>query len=451
MTILHEDIAVRGDSALPVTIRLTRHGPIVTDVATSLTSAHAPYIASMRWTGYEIDDQAGAFFRIDRAHSWEEFQGGVKAFAVPGQNFVFADVHGNIGYWCGARIPIRNGRHSVLPVPGWDPAAEWKGFIPFAQMPHRYNPPSGYIASANNKLVDDAYPYHISDLWEPSSRIERLNDVLGGKGDIFTIKDFERLQNDTYSHYAQGMVPYILAAIRDSIAAFPEGGPVFEYFRNWNAEFGKDDIATSIFQVYLVHLFHNIYADEMGEEAYHDWVNLSNIPLRVTERLFRENTSPWFDDVSTSAAETRDDIIRRSLREAISDLRARFGDETKTWRWGELHSVTLRHPFGLQKPFDKIFNVGPYPASGASTALVSCEYSFNEPFAVTVGPSFRQIFDLSTEGELHSVLPSGQSGQVYHVHYHDQTELWLNGGYRVSWFSRIPERDIDTMVLEPPR
>jgi penicillin amidase len=451
MTILHEEIPVRGDTASPVTIRLTRHGPVVTDIVTPLTRAHVPYVASMRWTAQDVDDQVDAFFQINRAHTWEEFRRGVKDYAVPGQNFVFADTEGNIGYWCGAKIPVRNSKHSILPFPGWDPMSEWKGFVPFSQLPHRYNPPDGYLASANNKLVDDSYPYHISDLWEPSSRIERLNEVLGKKGELFSVKDFERLQNDTRSHYARTIVPYIIEAFRDSVSGFPEGNSVFEYFRNWNAEFGKDDIATAIFEEFLVHCIHDIFADEMGEDIYHDWVMLTNVPMRVTEKLFRENASPWFDDITTSKTENRDDIIRKSLREAIAALQSRFGNETKNWRWGELHTVTLEHPFGLQKPFDKIFNVGPYPVSGASTALVSFEYSFNDPFAVTVAPSFRQIFDLSKEGEIHSVLPSGESGQVFHEHYHDQTELWLNGGYRVSWFSHLPEHGTHRLILEPKR
>ena len=149
--------------------------------------------------------------------------------------------------------------------------------------------------------------------------------------------------------------------------------------------------------------------------------------------------------------ETRDDIIRRSLNEALADLRARFGDDTKNWRWGDMHTVTLRHPFEGAKPLERIFNVGPYSARGASTALVSFEYDFNRPFEVTVGPSFRQIFDLAPEGSLCSVLPSGQAGQVFHRHYADQTRLWLNGGYRMATFPGSPGADAETLMLEPLR
>jgi penicillin G amidase len=451
LTYIAEEIPVKGDTSRALTVRLTRHGPIVTDIETPLQKGRSPYVASMRWTGNEIDDQFLAFTMIDRARNWEEFTSGVREFAVPGQNFVYADVRGNIGYWCGVRLPVRSGRNSLLPLPGWDPSTEWRGFVPFARLPHRFNPPEGYIATANNKLVDDAYPYHISDLWEPPSRIERLNDVLGKKGELFSVQDFERLQLDTYSYYAREIVPYILAAFRDSTLAAQDTEKVFEYLRNWNYRFNADDVATSIYQAFLVRLIHNTFADEMGEDLFHDWVILSNIPLRVTARLLAEGSSAWFDDVRTTAVETRDDIVRASLRDAVADLRSRCGPDTKNWRWGNIHVVSLRHPFGLRKPLDRIFNIGPFPVGGASTSLTSFEYDLNRPFDVTVGPSFRQIFIMGGEGEFRSVLPSGQSGQVFNVHYDDQTGLWLNGGYRTGRFRKGPGADVERLTLEPGR
>jgi penicillin amidase len=448
---IDEEIAVRGDTVRPLTIRLTHHGPLISDVVTPAQRARPAYAVSMRWTGNEIDDQFGAFVRINKARNWKEFTAGVREFAVPGQNFVYGDSDGTIGYWCGAKIPLRPGRSSLLPLPGWDPGAEWRGFVPFMKLPHRLNPPEGFIATANNKIVNNAYPYHISDLWEPASRIQRLNAVLGRKGDRSSVQDFEWLQNDTYSYYAHGMVPYIMHAHGDSAASFPGGERVFEYFRNWNFQFSQDDLATSIFQEFLVRLFRNTFGDEMGEDLLHDWMMLSNIPLRVAAKLLREESSSWFDDTTTPGTETRDDIIRKSLREAIDGLDRRLGSDSRTWRWGDLHSVELRHPLGRMKPLDHIFNVGPYPAGGGPTALVSCEYSFNEPFAVTVGPSFRQIFDFSGDGAIRSVLPSGQSGQAFHRHYDDQTRLWINGGYRVSSFTVRVTDGPERLVLEPAR
>ena len=429
VVIREEEIRIKGDTVVPVTIRLTHHGPIVTDIHTMLKKATYPYVASMRWTGAEISDQVEAFNKIDRAANWEEFTRAVSEFSGPGQNFVYGDADGNIGYWCGVKLPIRGKQSALLPLPGWDPLAEWKGFVPFNELPHLFNPPEGYIATANNKIVDDSYPYHISDLWEPASRIVRLREVLGGQ-ETFSVQDFERLQNDKFSHQAKRMMPYVLAACKDSTFGIPEEPTVMEYLRNWNFTFTKEDIATTIYQEFFVKLLKNIYEDEMGDSLFHDWVLLGNVPIRVTTKLVEGGTSLWFDDIRTDSIETRDEIIRKSLREAIYALRDSISTQMKDWRWGDIHTVTLHHPFGLVKPLDRLFNVGPFPYGGGATTLMSGEYSFNAPFRVTVGSSFRQIFDFAKPDEWRSVLPSGESGQVLHPHYDDQTQLWLNGAYR---------------------
>lgn len=448
LTVLEEDIFVRNDTTEPVKIRLTHNGPIITDIRTQLKQDVPPFVASMRWTGAEPDDQTGTFLQLNRARNWTEFTAALQGFTVPGQNFVYADVRGNIGYYCAARLPIRRNGKGLLPQPGWEPASGWNGYIPFEQLPHLFNPPTGYVASANNRVVDDNYPYHISDLWEPPSRIMRLNEILGVPDSRFTVRDMQQLQNDTYSSFARELLPFLAHACRDSVLGAEHAGGVREYLSNWNYSFGCEDIATTIFQHWLLRLMHNIYEDEMGPELFHDFTTLVNVPLRVTTRLLQQGSSRWFDDVRTAVVETLEDITEKSLREAVDQLLSRLGEDTRNWRWGDVHTVTLQHPFGLQKPLDKVFNVGPFPYPGGSTTMMSGEYSITEPFAVTVGPSFRQIFDLANPREHYAVLPSGESGQVYHPHYDDQTPLWLNGAYRTVRTGRDAE-GVDILTLRP--
>jgi penicillin amidase len=449
VTVREEEIRVKGDTLVPVTIRSTHRGPIVSDIHVIPKKATYPYAASMRWTGTEISDQVEAFNKINRATNWDEFTKGVSEFAGPGQNFVYGDDRGNIGYWCGVKLPIRGKQSSLLPLPGWDPSTEWKGFVPFNELPHLFNPPEGYIATANNKIVDDSYPYHISDLWEPASRVVRLREVLGGQG-TFSVQDFERLQNDMFSHQAKRMMPRVLAACEDSALGVPDEQIVQGYLKNWNFTFTKEDIATTIYQEFFVRLLGNVYKDEMGDSLFHDWVLLGNVPIRVTTKLVEEGVSSWFDDIRTDSIETRDEIIRKSLREAISTLRDSVSTQMKNWRWGDLHTVTLKHPLGLVKPLDRLFNIGPFPYGGGATTLMSGEHSFNEPFRVTVGSSFRQIFDFANPDEWRTVLPSGESGQVLHPHYDDQTPIWLNGAYRTVT-SRRESGKWERLTLEPAK
>ncbi len=437
MTVHMEEIGVRGETPASLRIRVTQNGPIVTDLRTGLQRANAPFVVSMRWTGAEPGNSLAAFAAIDTARTWSEFTEGLKLFAGPSQNFVYADVDGNIGYWCAGKIPIHAKPHPMLPLPGWERESQWKGYIPFRMLPHLFNPPSGYIASANNKLADDNYPYTISDLWEPPARIQRLRDILGADSVRFSAEEFARMQTDSYSQWAKEIVPYIMNAMQDSALGIPDEVRLMEYFKNWDFEFRTSDIATSVFEEFIVHLLRNTFADEMGDELFHDWVMLANVPIRVVTALLQADPDNWFDDISTPQVETRDMIIRKSLREACTDLRDRLGDDMKRWQWGNLHTVTLQHPFGMKKPLDRIFNVGPYPVDGASTALISGEYDFNDPYAVTVGPSFRQIFSLGS-GETRAVLAGGESGQVFDPHYADQVPLWLHGTSRIEHWGTLP-------------
>jgi penicillin G amidase len=447
---IEEEIPVRGEDPVTLRIRLTQHGPIVSDVATSLTRSHWPYVASMRWTGAEVDNPIDAFHAINRATNWNDFTRALKGFCVPGQNVVYADVRGNIGYYAAVRLPIRKGKQSLVPLPGWEPASEWQGFVPFELLPHVYNPAEGYFATANNKTVDDEYPYHISDLWEPDARIKRLRAMLSVPGQKYTVRDCEQFQVDSYSAYAKELLPYILDVLADSAFTEKMNPHIPEYFHNWDYRFTRDDITPSLYHGVLVRLIHNTFADEMGDDLFHDFVMLVNVPLRVLQRLMPDAHSHWFDDTTTVAIETRDDILRKSIREAIAGLEDKFGPDTREWRWAKQHTVTLQHPFGLQRPLDKIFSVGPYPFDGGSTALISGEYDLNQPFTVTVGPSYRMIFDLGNAAEYRAVLPTGQSGQVFHPHYDDQLQLWVNGAYRtVQRGAR--ESGHAVLVLEPVR
>ncbi|MBM2845075.1 MAG: Penicillin amidase [Bacteroidetes bacterium] len=449
LTVREEEIHIKGDTVVPVIIRSTHHGPIVTDIHTFLKKSSSPYVASMRWTGTEISDQVEAFNKINRATNWEEFTKGVSEFSGPGQNFVYGDAQGNIGYWCGVKLPLRGKQSTLLPLPGWDPTTEWKGFVPFNKLPHLFNPPEGYIATANNKVVDDSYPYYISDLWEPASRIVRLREVLGSQS-TFSVQDFERLQNDMFSHQTKRMMPHVLSALKDSTLGVPEEKTVMEYLQSWNFTLAREDIATTIYEEFFVKLIGNIFKDEMGDSLFHDWVVLMNVPIRVTTKLVEEGTSNWFDDVGTDSIETRDQIIRKSMREAISFLRDSVSTQTKNWRWGDVHTVTLKHPFGLVKSLDRLFNIGPFPYGGGPTTLVSGEFSLNAPFQVTVGASFRQIFDFANPDEWRAILPSGQSGQVLHEHYDDQAQMWLNGAYRTVT-SRRDGGKWERLTLEPSK
>lgn len=426
-----EKIYIGNTDSLLLTVRSTRHGPIVDEIPSADDEIHKVnhrYAFSMRWTGLEISDELYAFLLIDRARNAEEFEQGAKEITVPGLNVLFADTAGDIGYWTAARIPLRGKSYPMLPFAGWTGENEWKGYVPFNQLPKLWNPTEGYIASANNKIARNSFPYYISELWEPSSRIARIHELLNAPEQLTEV-DFKRFQMDVSSQFGRELVGRLLEALRGTTPVSSDVQAVLEYLRNWDFRYNKNDVASAILNVAFVRLLENIFADELGDSVLGFFTSYSAIPYRVVGQLLAADSSSWFDDIRTTHFETKAEILRKSLYDAIEDLRTRLGPDTKIWQWGNLHTVTFEHPFGRRKPLDKVFNIGPFPVGGSATTLNKSDFLIRRPYAATVGPSMRQVIDLANSRSFSSVISSGQSGQALHKHYDDQTVLWLTGSY----------------------
>jgi penicillin amidase len=259
--------------------------------------------------------------------------------------------------------------------------------------------------------------------------------------DSISVEDVKYMQMDFYSYFAHDVTPFLLQAYDSVTVQDPEIKIVLRYFRNWHFQLLKDDVPTMIFHATLTHLLQNTFQDEMGKELYEHYVFIANMPYRVILTLLSDNNAQWFDDISTPTVETRDEIIRKSINQALTDLRQRIGGEMREWRWGTLHTITFPHLFGNHKPLDKVFNIGPYEIGGSGTSLNNGEYRFSEPYEVTLGPSMRKIVDFADLNDALSVIPCGQSGQPFHDHYADQAPLWLHGEYH-----QLP---LDSASIEP--
>ncbi|MBM4169390.1 MAG: penicillin acylase family protein [Ignavibacteria bacterium] len=443
-----DTILVKHGDPVILTSYYTHRGPVINrmEPAKSLSTN----LISMRWTGHHITNDPATFYIINRASSWEEFEEGIKHFNAPAQNYVYADVKGNIGYRTGGSAPVRAGKGPTLPYPGWTDTYDWKGFIPFSQMPHILNPSSGYVATANNKIIDDPYPFYLSTYWEPDWRITRIVELLGGQ-EKMSLKDFERFQNDVVSPQARMLVPVILGAFDGIEIESREVRDALAYLRNWNFEMRRDDVATSVFHAFLLRALRNVFQDELGNDVMRLYDTLAMPPMRaITVQLLSER-SLWFDDAKTEGRETKGEIIRRSMREGLELLRSHLGGELKEWRWGRMHQVEFEHIFGTNAMVKGMFNVGPFAVPGSYSTVNNGYFLLNNPFKNSVGPSTRLLFDLSTPDGSRAVTPPGQSGHAYHPHYDDQTTLWLNGGYRRVLLSRslIEKANYELLILRP--
>lgn len=442
----------KKDSAVIVR-RETHHGPVLDEIHVSPVTGDSPvrrYALTMQWTGYENSDEFSAFYRMNKSTNAQEFELGVRQLTVPGQNVVYADTFGNIGYWAAARIPIRKALNPMMPLIGWTGENEWQGYIPFHQLPKVWNPPEGFIASANNRIGTDKYPYYISELWEPPSRITRIRELMSSADQVLS-EDFKRFQMDVASPHGKEFAAHLLRAFQNVSVSSRVVESALEYLRNWDFRFSRDDVAPTIVNAAFARFLHNVFEDEIGDTLLRYYVTFSAIPYRVASQLLAADSSTWFDDVRTSEGETKDVILRKSLYDALEELRVKLGDDTKMWRWGSLHTVTFHHPFGRQKPLDKVFNIGPFSIGGSASTIAKTDFRLSDPYAVTVGPSMRHVIDVGSRTSFSSVITSGQSGQVLHRHYDDQSVLWLNGGYhtlRMDW-NEITKADWEHLLLKP--
>lgn len=427
-----DSIRVRGGLPVVMQVYSTVHGPVITEVFPQKGLMRKPGrfaprpSVSMRWAGQDASDEILAQFRVNRARNWKEFLRAYSTFGVPAQNVIFGDVEGNIGYAAIGRIPLReSGVSPQLPNDGSTVARPWRGFIPYAELPRSYNPPGNALASANNRVVDQ-YPYHLSTLWEGDGRISRIRQLLQEQP-RFTAADFRLMQMDVLSVSADT----IRDAMVEALHAWPTRPVlltrVLNLLERWDCRMHVSSAEASIFNTAWMRLLHNTFEDEMDSTLFRNYVFLSNMPTRVLPRLLADTSATVFDDVRTPRRETKRHILIRSITEAVTELRRRFGADMRRWEWGDMHQVTFPHPLGTVSPLDRIFNVGPFPLGGNNSTVNNGEYSFTAPFASSVGPSMRFIADMTSPDSSYIILTTGQSGQVFSDHYADHTALWQSG------------------------
>ncbi len=443
LTIIRDTIIVKDSSSVPFKIRLTGHGPIISDIHpykvlypdTKLdTSA-----VSMRWSAQDFSDEFTAFLKINKARNWKEFKASFSTYAVPGQNFVYADNGGNIGYVFGGRLPLRSDQNPTFIFDGTTSKYDWKGYVPPSEIPDLFNPPENYIASANNKTLRD-FKYHISNLWEPPSRIERITELLHSRTK-HSVSDYMKYQVDIVSPYAEELTRYILNAFNGVKIKDINLKLSLELFKNWDYEMNQYSQVPSLYAVFFNHLLQNIYKTKMGHDLYNEFLFTTNVPYRSVMQLMENPNSWWFDDQATSSIEDRDQVIRKSLSEALTDLEQRFGKDLKEWQWGKLHHAVFKHAFsGFSSIIDNVIDIGPFEIGGDGTTIFNTEYPFYESieqfprfshyeYENDLGPSMRYIYDFSRPDEFYMILTTGESGNIMSDHYSDMSEMWLRGKY----------------------
>jgi penicillin G amidase len=417
-----EVIVVKGQRPIEMPLWVTRHGPLF------LSDGHQNL--SLRWTAAEPGAFQFPFPEINKARNWQEFTAALSRFAGPAQNFVYADVDGNIGYHAAGLLPIRKGYTGDVPVDGSSGDYEWQGFIPFDQLPAFYNPPSGLIVTANQNPFPADYPYTVNGEFASHYRSRQIRDLLAARNG-WRAADMLTVQKDVYSGCLHYLARALTAAYDQAPGRHRDLAGAVGLLRAWNGQMDKNEAAPLVAVLAYRHLREMAALRASPDGAKYKY----EMAPAVIEKLVRTRPPGWFPDW--------DEAILRCLSEGLQEGRRTQGRDPAHWVYGKFTGLLLANPVGSHLPLVAgLFDIGPVAMSGSSTTV--------KQLTDHLGPSMRMDADLSDWD--HSLLEgtTGQSGQVLSRHYKDEWDSYYYARSFPMQFGKVESKAVLTLEPEPP-
>jgi penicillin amidase len=419
-----EEIVVKGrEEPVVLEVRRTHHGPIVNE---ALGADEGEPLALAWQTLSEATAFAGMFEMLDVA-SGPELVAKLEGHTSPASNLIWADRHGSIGYKLVGRLPLRRGGCPDLPKPGWTGEFEWEGTVPYEELPEVVDPESGFLVTANNRIVGDEYPHHITSEWLDGFRARRIEQLIA-ETEKHDLESFEAMQADNLS------LPGLEAAARLS-RLHPRGQrerSAIERLRCWDGRLDPDTIAGTIYQAFLLRLAREVARAAIGDrDLCERWLD------RADNGFTPHITSPWRWHSHLMAlweegdegliGRPWDGLVLEALSGALDDLSDRFGPDPQGWRWGQVHEMKFAHPLGDANPlFDRLLNRR-LRAGGAQETVSQIAYDPNDPYNAVWAPSWRMVADPTDPDRSRWQTFTGQSGHPASPHYDDLQVDWLEG------------------------
>jgi penicillin amidase len=427
--VFDEAIPVKGQPDEHLRVLVTRHGPVV--------HSEGDKAYALRWTATEPGGLGNSYTWLGKAQNWEDFRSIMKRVWGPGQNVVYADVEGNIGYIMAARVPIRKKGHGEVPVPGDVDDFEWTGYIPFDQLPQALNPGSGLIVTANARVVGPNYKPYLTDHWEEPYRTARIYDLLHDKHDLRPA-DMLKVQTDTYTYPHVFLADQLSAAAKTSQPKDARAKKLIEGLKDWNGIADADSPEVSFLEATRRAVLALLLEPYLREQTdLYQW--RSNVFL---QKILTERPERWLP----SAYKSYDELLVTAADRGVAQL----AEESKSaqiddWPWRRFNSLDMLHPIGREGLLRKILSIAGKPQSGT-------EYSVR---AATKdhGPAMRFVANLGNWDESILLIPVGQSGQPGSRHYADQFSYWYEGKPIFEPFSDAAEANArkHTLTLKPAR
>ncbi len=422
-----ETIRVKGQGEVRLTVRSTRHGPVISDSGSAALAglASPAYALALRWTALDADAESlQAGLKINRAGSVAEFIEAAQGAVAPMQNMVAADVDGNIGFVAAGRVPLRgaaNDLRGLAPAPGWEARYDWQGFLDPARTPREINPARGWIATANQRIHGPDYPHFITSEWASPYRQQRIETLLQAQP-THDKESLRRIQADVLSLSAKRLAPWL----RQARPTHALGAEAMQRLAAFDGEMRAGDAAPLIFAAWAREMARAVFADEMGGDAIY-LRQLGSRDFRAAlEGVLERNDAWWCDDKTTAEVETCAGLASRSLDRALDELQKRLGSDLGRWQWGAVHQARSEH-----RPFSKVGLLAPLfelrvPVGGDNYTVSAARYLLagDEPYLNEHGSSLRAIYDLgdpARSGVMHS---SGQSGLALAPGYRSFVAPW---------------------------
>ncbi|MHA1599936.1 MAG: penicillin acylase family protein, partial [Alphaproteobacteria bacterium] len=430
-----ETITILGEEPDVITVRGTRHGPVISDAvgeaadvakkaANEAGGDHS--VLALAWPALRADDRtAEALLAISRARNWAEFKAATVNFHSPQQNIVFADITGTIGFAAPARVPVRKRGDGRLPVPGWSGEFDWQGTIPFADLPMQVNPPSQRVIVANNKIVPDDYPYFLTADWPAPYRAQRIQELLDVSDRTSTsVENSQTIQQDVLSLAARTLLPHLLQAQPNT----DRGREALDILANWDGGMHRDSPAPLLFYAWLNELNRVLLSDELDG----DFAQFQRPKADILLRVLSESPA-WCNDVTTGPAEDCQTQLIDALESALTKLALRFPKTIGQLRWGDAHRVKFKHPFLSRIPVLGSFFAYSVESDGGSYTInrggVSFAGTSSNLFEDVHGPGYRAVYDLADLDNSRFMIATGQSGNPLSSLYGNLATRWRDGDY----------------------
>jgi penicillin amidase len=444
MQIVRETLAVKGAPSIALEVRITRHGPLMSDAMAMRDPV------ALRWTGIDAGDTSVvALLRVNEARNWTEFTAALRHLVAPARDYVYADVDGHIGYYASGRVPVRQSGDGSSASEGWSGLAEWTGWIPFDELPHTFDPPEHFVISANNRVTPSSYPHALAGDWADPYRARRLGERLTQS--MLTVDAAGEIQTDVRSLHAATLLPLMLDHV---IADNEQDDRALTMVKTWKFDARGDIAAAAIFEAWYYELLPAIAGDELAGAliaSYRDHDNSSYASRFLVHTLEADN-SPWCDDVRTPKTETCDDTVLAALHAGLARLTAGLGPDMTLWRWDGVHKVIFTHAV-----LDGVPLVGSrlrrtVPGGGDWSTINAGPVSVSTPFEQAAVAGYRQTVDLSPGNDSRFIDALGQSAHILSPRYRDGLLDWSHGRGRKMRIDRAEvERNVAGRLRLLPR